>query len=303
MDLRDLAYFEAIAEAGNLSEAARRVFRSQPALSKCLQRLEAGLNAPLFERNGRRLRLTPVGEALLARARMLRRAMEDTVRELGDIAQGLAGHVRIGHTATAAEYLLPQIVSAVRRQAPRVTLELVLGLNDPLRAALRAGDLDLLVGPLTELDAEFETLTIFKDEVVVAAGKDHPLCRIARPSLAQLAQFGWVLPPHSVSIRGWLDRAFERRRLPHPRVEVESGLVTLMPGLVERTDLLTFVSRQHLRGRNLRPLLREIHAPELLLRREFGAVFPVGGCPAPSAQAVLGVLRSRKNRLSLVAPG
>ena len=65
MDLRDLAYFETIAELGHIGRAADRLGRSQPALTKSIQRLEQSLGASLFQRDGRRIRLTPAGELML----------------------------------------------------------------------------------------------------------------------------------------------------------------------------------------------------------------------------------------------
>jgi molybdenum-dependent DNA-binding transcriptional regulator ModE len=72
LDLRDLRYFEAIAEAGHLGRAAEKVHRSQPALTGCVRRLEEALGTALFERVGRGIRLTAAGEALARRARSLR---------------------------------------------------------------------------------------------------------------------------------------------------------------------------------------------------------------------------------------
>jgi DNA-binding transcriptional LysR family regulator len=80
MDLRDLHCFETIAEMDHLGRAAKRVCRSAPALTKCIRRLERMFGAELFERAGRGIRLTPAGQVLLERARLLRIAMDDTAR-------------------------------------------------------------------------------------------------------------------------------------------------------------------------------------------------------------------------------
>ena len=69
MDLRDLTYFEVIAELGHLGQAADRLGRTKPALTKCVHRLEAALGAKLFQREGRSIVITPAGSLLLAQAR------------------------------------------------------------------------------------------------------------------------------------------------------------------------------------------------------------------------------------------
>ena len=107
MDLRDLAFFEVIAETGHLGRASEKLGRTQPALTKCIQRLEASVGAELFARSGRGLVLTQVGDVLLSRARLMRTAMDEAIREVSEFAAGTAGHVRIGTGATMAEYLLP----------------------------------------------------------------------------------------------------------------------------------------------------------------------------------------------------
>ncbi|WAH57769.1 LysR family transcriptional regulator [Pseudomonas silvicola] len=149
MDLRDLYYFETVADLGNLGRAGEKLHRTQPALSKCIQRLEDTLGTLLFFREGRRMRLTPAGELLLVRARRLRQGMEETERELQTFAKGTVGNVRVGCGPTAAEFLLPRVVALLLEAAPQLTLELVTGQNDMLMNDLRAGHLDVLISPLS----------------------------------------------------------------------------------------------------------------------------------------------------------
>jgi len=82
MDLRDLYYFETIADLGNFGRGSDKLHRTQPALSKSIQRLEQTLGTALFFREGRRMRLTPAGELLLMRARHLRQGVQETRREI-----------------------------------------------------------------------------------------------------------------------------------------------------------------------------------------------------------------------------
>ena len=109
LDLRDLRYFETIAETGHVGRAAKKLFRTQPALTGAVRRLEETLGTRLFERVGRGIRLTDAGAALQARARALRIASEDAMREVTELGQGLAGVVRIGTVPTVARFLLPPL--------------------------------------------------------------------------------------------------------------------------------------------------------------------------------------------------
>ncbi len=80
LDLRDLRYFETIAQTGNLAKAAELVHRSQPALTSCIRRLESALNTQLFEKSGRGIRLTSAGLALVERARAFRMHVHEAIR-------------------------------------------------------------------------------------------------------------------------------------------------------------------------------------------------------------------------------
>ena len=93
MDLRDLRYFETIAELEHLGRAAEKLHRTQPALSLCIQRLEKDWGAPLFEKTGRGFKLTPAGAILLKCARQMRFDEEDARRELATNGRELTGLV------------------------------------------------------------------------------------------------------------------------------------------------------------------------------------------------------------------
>jgi DNA-binding transcriptional LysR family regulator len=292
MDLRDLQYFETIAETGHLGSAAEKLFRTQPALSKCIDRLEAELGTELFQREGRRLRLTPVGEVLLARARVLRRTMEEATREVSDFAKGVMGNVRVGSAATAAEYLLPEACSELLTQAPGVTVDLVIGMNDVLREALRTGQLDIVVGPLSKREMEFMSWPIVDDEVVVVGRHQHPLFRSGRIKMADLCDYQWVLPAKSVATRQWLDQTFADHHLPLPRVQIASNSISLLPKLIARTDLLSFISRKNLGAGNVGAPLREVSVPQTEMKRSFGVLCRADGYLSPAAQCLLDIFKN-----------
>src|SRR5262245_30387113 len=143
MDLRDLRYFEAIAELEHLGRAAERLHRSRPALTKCIRRLEDSLGMALFERAGRGIRLTAAGQALKRRAKVLDVAMDDTLREIDAVARGASGHLRIGVAPTMAQYLLPGACREFLDTAKDVTITTLIGMSRFLRDALHAGEIDM----------------------------------------------------------------------------------------------------------------------------------------------------------------
>src|SRR5690606_9897827 len=124
VELRDLRYFEVIAEQCHLGRAAKLLHRSQPALTKCIQRLENDLAAPLFHRTGRTLTLTVVGRELYERAKKVREACEHHLGDMRQLAKGKVGKVRLGCGVITADYLLPSICDLISQEAPGLSLEI-----------------------------------------------------------------------------------------------------------------------------------------------------------------------------------
>jgi DNA-binding transcriptional LysR family regulator len=293
LQLRDLKYFESVATLGHMGQAGEALGRTQPALTKSIQRLEQAFGSPLFERVGRGIRLTPVGEVLLARARLLRAAAEETVREVSDFAQGHSGHVRIGTGPIAADDVLPEICRLLLAQAPGVTVQITVAPSMALREQLRRGQLDLLIGLMPEDDGEFVCHPIVDDVVVVAAGPGHPVFDLAEVTPQSLLAFAWVLPAPTIPSRQWLDAAFELRGLPKPRVQIEANSIPLLPRLIARTDLLSFVSRHTMAQGDQRHRLKEVVLAETTLTRRLGVSQRREGYLSPAAQRLLALLRSQ----------
>lgn len=266
MDLRDLRYFEVIAQLEHIGRATERLHRTQPALTSCIRRLEEDCGAPLFERAGRGIRLTGAGRVLLKWAQRMRFDVEDAKREIADIGQGLSGHVRLGIVPTAAQLLLPPVARQLLQEAPEVTLKTVVGLIDTLIPLLRSGEIDLLVGTESKESSDLVSKVLAQDAIVVAASSSHELCG-QKPRLKDLNGYRWALQPPGAPTRDWLDHTFDRYRLPRPRVQVESTMLLMLPTLIAETGLLSFISRHHLSSDQNGGKLKEIALKEMTMQR------------------------------------
>ena len=302
MDIRDLLYFETIAETGHLGRAAERLGRTQPALTKCIRRLEDEIGAELFSRSGRGLQLTEVGEVLLARGSRLRFALNETLREVADFAKGTAGHVRIGAGATMAEYLLPDVTRALISGAQGVRVEILIGMSDVLRAALRDGDIDVVVGPtLKGEEREFAAKVFGVDEVVVVAPRGHPLCG-RKVTMEDLARYQWVLPASSVEMRRWLDQVFEANGLLGPQVQIETNSILLLPRLISETSLLSFTSTRNLSHGSVGAHLERLEIDVTTMRRYLGVVYRKDRYLSPVAMKFVTLLAEMGASLLRPAP-
>jgi DNA-binding transcriptional LysR family regulator len=292
MDLRDLRYFETIATLEHVGRASEKLHRTQPALTSCIRRLERDCGAPLFQKHGRGIRLTPAGRVLLRWAQRLRFDAEGARREIEDLGRGLSGHISVGIVPTAAQFLLPPVARVLLAEAPDVTLRVVVGLIDALKPQLRAGELDLMIGTESRLDAGFASAVLAEDSIVVAARAGHAIFR-GTPTLRALAEQRWVLQPPGAPTRDWLDHTFDRRRLPRPRVQVESSSLLMLPTLIAETGLLSFISRDHLDRRQGDSPLREVSLKETTMRRRLVVVHRENSYLTPAAQRLIALLRSR----------
>jgi LysR family carnitine catabolism transcriptional activator len=118
MELEDLRIFLAVVRRGTLTAAGEEVHLSQPAITRRLQGMERQLGARLFEREGRRLRLTDAGAHFQRRAEEILGQVSDLTGELAAFGEGARGQLRIGATVTSCLYLLPPIFQRFREEHP-----------------------------------------------------------------------------------------------------------------------------------------------------------------------------------------
>jgi DNA-binding transcriptional LysR family regulator len=291
MDLRDLRYFETIADLQHMGRAAAKLHRTQPALTSCVRRLEEDCGSPLFERAGRGIRLTAAGKVLLKWAQRMRFDVEDAKREVGAIGKGLSGNIRIGIVPTAAQFLLPAVARQLLHEAPEVTLRTVVGLVDTLKPMLHAGEIDMMVSTESPLDAGYVSKVLAADTIVVAANANHELFR-GQPTLKDLTAYRWVLQPPGAPTRDWLDHTFDRKRLPRPRVQVESTMLLMLPALIAQTGLLSFISRHHLEERPGKSGLKEIRLKEATMRRRLVVTYRDKSYLSPASSRLIDLFSS-----------
>ncbi|AHD00097.1 LysR substrate-binding domain-containing protein [Leisingera methylohalidivorans] len=171
--LRQMRYFEALAQHRHFGRAADACAVSQPALSVQIKELEEALGVQLVERGARQVRLTSLGEDLAVRVRGVLRSVD----ELGELARasrdGLAGRLRIGVIPTIAPYLLPSIVGNLARQYPEADIRVRETVTPKLLEELAEGRLDTAIVALPVSEPAFEEVALFKEDfVLVRPGED-----------------------------------------------------------------------------------------------------------------------------------
>ena len=180
VELTTLRYFRAIAQHGHMTRAARALGVTQPALSAMLKKLEGEVGAELLHRTGRGVELTEAGRVFLQHAEDALRRAEMGVQAVRELVGLERGSIRIGGGATATTYLLPPVVSAVRKTHPGLRFYVREQGSNAVAASVASGELDLGIVTLPMRDAaaaELLAIPLVEDELrlIVPPRGDSPL--------------------------------------------------------------------------------------------------------------------------------
>ncbi len=174
--LRQLQYVVAVADHLSFRKAAESCHVSQPSLSAQLAQLEDALGVRLFERDRRRVLLTPAGVQLVDRARRLLVDADQLVDAAKRATDALAGRLNIGVIPTIAPYFLPSVTPAVRAKYPSLKLLWTEDKTEVLVRSLELGSLDAAVLALeANLGGNVDSELIARDPFVLVTAADHPL--------------------------------------------------------------------------------------------------------------------------------
>ncbi len=166
MELRTLAYVEAVARLGRFTRAAEELHVAQPAVSAQVAGLEREAGVRLFVRSRRGARATEAGERVVARARRVLAEVDHLRADVDDLRGLVSGRVRIGTTLLVAGLDVPGTLAAFRTAHPGVRVHVTSGLIADLRDGLAKGDLDLVLGPLEQTEG-FRAITLTKEHLVL----------------------------------------------------------------------------------------------------------------------------------------
>ena len=185
-ELSQLHCFVTVAEELHFGRAAKRLGMTQPPLSRQIQVLEHHLDAKLFERTSRTVRLTAAGHSFLPEARIIMRLAQSASLVAKRIARGKTGLIKIGFTAASAYNFLPTLVTTCIKRLPDIDLSLKEMVSGDQLDAIGSGQLDIgfLRPPIVRpgLDA----VRVFTEELQLAVPSTHPLARKKAVSLADL---------------------------------------------------------------------------------------------------------------------
>ncbi len=290
MTLRQLEVFLAVARAGSFRAAAERLHTSQPALSQHVRELEEELDAPLFDRLGRRIALTEAGRLLEEHAARVLAAVADARDAIGDLRGLRRGSLVVGASTTPGIYVLPGLVGAFRRRHPGIALRLQIANSTVIEERVRRGEVDLGVVGGHALRAGEECLAAgLVDELVLVVAPDHRWARRREIAPAELAGAALLMREEGSATRRVTERALEQAGVRY-RASMELEHTEAIKQAVLAGLGVALVSVHAVRGEVAAGRLCALRLRGLRIHRHFHVIHSEARALTPGARAFLALL-------------
>lgn len=284
------------AASGSISKAAVRIGRSQPAVSQQIRSLEDEMDVTLFVRRGAKMCLTREGELLYALAfpliEQFEHLDEEFLRRRNEIEEG---SIDIAAGWSTILYVLPKFVESFRNAHPKIEVHLHNVTGQEGLEQLRAGAVDLAIGPMTEAPADIEFHPVVSYEPVVITCMGHPLASLSVLNLTEISRYPLILPPRHLSTSAMIDKTFKKQGLSY-QVAMEVGGWEVIKKYVELGLGISIISSIGITGQDK---LEVLPAGEFFPNRIYGLVLRKGNILSPQARLFAKLLLNSQSVLSL----
>ena len=244
LKLQHLKMLVALGEQGNLTQVAKMMNITQPALSKWLTQFEEEVGMPLFERHSKGLRPSEGGKLLLQHAQRLINDMSRSQYEIERFKQGgLVGSLMIGCSPVATD-CVAQAILALLKEMPTLHLNIEEKVMTPLLHDLLSGVVDVVVGRVggRALELPLNYRVLYTEPVCFVARPDHPLASMPRLSWADLAVWRWIVWPTGTPIRQSIDNSLVDNGVMLPENTIESASMNVTSNLLQSSDMISILS-------------------------------------------------------------
>ena len=229
MELRQLRYFVAVAETGNISTAAKKIFLTQPALSRQIKALETEIGQGLLERRAHSVHLTAVGEGLLREARELLQHADQVLERVRGAGRGV--RLRVGYAPSLASGILSAAVENFTQTHPDAKVELFDLSTGEMLAELESSKLDIILTVASDTKTRgLKWTPLVRTTWKLAVNRKHPFANRQRITPDQMAREPLLAfcqrdyPEYWEIITGWLTKHRQ-----HPKIAGEyDGAESLM---------------------------------------------------------------------------
>lgn len=281
MELKQLQYFMEVAKREHISEAAADLHVAQSAISRQIANLESELGVKLFGREGRNIKLTPIGRIFYDHTQTAMKAIEHATKQVEEYLDPDRGQIRIGFPTSLANHSLPTVISSFKNQHPNVAFHLRQGSYHYLIDSVKKREIDLaFLGPVPREDPDVEGDILFTENISVLIPDDHPLAERDRILLSDLQNDSFVLFPEGYVLRDIAMDACKQAGFT-PRISSEGNDLDAIKGLVSAGMGVTLLPESTFYSSTPRFTVKlPIEVPEV--RRTVGIITPRHRELAPS---------------------
>jgi DNA-binding transcriptional LysR family regulator len=285
MELHALQVFETVVEERSFSRAAEKLFRTQPAVSLAIQRLENELGDKLIDRAAKDLVPTDTGRTVLDFARRFRNLEDELAGALAELRDKSAGRLVIGANESSTLYLLPHI-QRYRAKFPKIKVQVRRSQSSRIPVELLEGDLELGVASYDPGDDRLVAKVIYTDALAFIVSPKHRFARRRAVSIAELGDETFVAHNVVSPYRELVLREFRRHKVPL-RMDVEMPTLETIRRLVASGQGVAFLPRMCVRQDVESGALREIHVKELHVERKVRLLYAKARTLSHAARAFL----------------
>lgn len=296
-----LASFLALHEMRDVLAAADRLGQTRAAVYSSIRHLEGLLNLPLFDHAGPRITSTVFGDVLAVHVKLAFALIRHGIDELR-CGNGITqGSVAIGTLPYTRTVMTPRTIHRVLEDHPQLDITTREGPYTLLEAALRNGDLDLIIGAIRNIEtgSKLATEVLFEDELSVICGRDHPLAQAIKVTLTELLAYGWVLPVRQTPARVLFDEFLTRQGASPPSQIVETSSLSTIRGLLLASHRLALLSRHQVQYEEAAGLMVALPIRLEGTRRPIGVTLRANTTPSPAATVFIRELRNMAALLDL----
>jgi DNA-binding transcriptional LysR family regulator len=290
MEFSQLEFFLKIIEEGGFSKSAERVYRTQPAVSTAIKRLEEEIGAPLFDRSQKTPALTEAGQVVYDYAKRiiaLRDQARETVAELRALERG---RVRVGTNESTSLYLLPEVILAFRERYPQVKVEIFRQSSERLPREVLDRNLDIALMAYEPTDSNIEAFPVLDDELVLIVYPQHPLARRDSVTVKELGGESFLAHNVRAASRMKVIETFAKEHTPL-NITLEMATIETIKRFVQKKIGIAFVPRMCVREELERGTLATVPVRDLTYQRTLWAAYRKGATLSHAATAFLELLR------------
>jgi DNA-binding transcriptional LysR family regulator len=291
MDLGSLQVFMTVARERSFSRAAEKLYRTQPAISISVRKLEDWVGQPLFVRGTGAGKLTEAGALLLEYAERMLNLRQEARRSLEDLAGLHRGRLSVGVNESSIHALLPAL-ERFRRRYPKIEIAIHRVFSRDIPREILNYRLDIGVASYEPPDEALAAVEFLRDELTFVVPPRHRLARRRRVSIRELGEEVFVAHIVASPYRERVIQLFARHRVPL-RMEVEMPTIESIKRFVERGMGVAIVPRMCVRREVERGQLAEVRIREMRLRRDLFLIFRRDRPLSQSAQAFVAILGAK----------